>query len=235
MIRQFLLIFILCFSFQLQASDWVINRDHSEVLFKVGYLNVSEVTGRFKEFSGKLNFDKNRVPQNILISILTASIDTGHKMRDNHLQANDFFESKQYPEVIFKSSNVKKIKKNEYEAKGLLTIKKTVRPLTINFTLTDSVTDTWGYENKFIKFQSKLGRKEYSLNWNKSLDDNKYLVSDEVDFWGVFQIQPSHAQTPTSKHMLPDTEYIREREDELRKSKDESTFSKKLRGLINGK
>lgn len=235
MIRQFLLLLSLCFSLQLEASDWVINKDHSEVLFKVGYLNVSEVTGRFKEFSGRLDFDKHKAPQNIIISILTASIDTGHKMRDNHLQANDFFESKQYPEVLFKSSGVKRIKNNEYQAVGFLTIKKMTKPFTINFTLTDSVTDTWGYENKFVKFKSKLGRKEYSLNWNKTLDDSKYLVSDEVDFWGVFQIQPSQAQTPTSKHMLPDTEYIREREDELRKSKDESAFSKKLRSLINGK
>lgn len=235
MTRQFLLLLTVCFSLQLKASDWVINRDHSEILFKVGYLNVSEINGRFKEFSGKLDLDKNKVPQNIKILILTASIDTGHKMRDNHLQANDFFESKQFPEISFTSTNVKKIKINEYKASGLLTIKNTTKPIILNFILTDSVTDTWGYENKFVKFKSKLGRKDYSLNWNKNLDDSKYLVSDEVYFWGAFQIQPSVGQTPTSKHMLPDTEYIREREDELRKSKDESAFSKKLRNLINGK
>ncbi len=235
MIRHSLLLLTFCFSFQLNASDWVINKDHSEILFKVGYLNVSEVNGRFKEFSGKLDFDNNKVPQNIQILILTTSIDTGHKMRDNHLQANDFFESKQYSEISFKSTSVKKNNSNEYEATGLLTIKKTTKPFILKFTLTDSVTDTWGYENKFVKFDSKLRRKEYSLNWNKNLDGSKYLVSDDVYFWGAFQIQPSEGQTPTSKHMLPDTEYIREREDELRKSKGESAFSKKLRNLINGK
>ncbi|MCM2348757.1 MAG: YceI family protein [Bacteriovoracaceae bacterium] len=235
--------FILCslvFSTTTFAAEWVINKDHSEILFKVDYLNVSELTGRFSEYSGKVEIDdKSGLPKNITITVLTNSIDTGHKMRDNHLSTNDFFESRQYPELIFKSSDIKNVGNNQFKANGVLTIKNVNRPTLITFSLTDSVTDTWGYENKFVKFQSKLNRRDFKLNWNKTLDNNKYLVGDEVSYWGVFQIQPSKALTPSSKHMLPDTEYIRQREDKLRKdkteAKDESAFSKKLRNLINGK
>lgn len=221
------------------AADWVINKDHSEILFKVEYLNISELSGRFREFSGSVELSEQNVPEKLSITVLTSSIDTGHKMRDNHLTTNDFFESHQYPQLNFQSTKIKKMGSNKYQAVGILTIKDVKKEMTIPFTLTDSVTDTWGYVNKFVKFESKINRKEFKLNWNKTLDNNKYLVGDEVPFWGVFQIQPSKALTPSSKHMLPDTEYIRQREDKLRQdkteNKEESALAKKFRKLINGK
>lgn len=217
------------------AAEWKINKDHSEVLFKVPYLNVSEITGRFTDYSGTLDFDeKSREITKVNIEISSSTIDTGHKMRDNHLKASDFLESKEYPNIVFKAEKATKLKKDEYRVDGTLTIKKVSRPFTINFSLTDSVKDTWGYENKFVKYSSKLSRKDFGITWNKTLDADKFLVGDEITFWGVFQIQPSSSLTPSSKHMIPDTEYIREREVKLRSNEGESSFSQKIRKLING-
>ena len=86
----------------------------------------------------------------------------------------------------------------------------------IDFTMTESLKDTWGYENKFIKFKSTLKRKDFNLNWNKTLAGEKYLVGDVITFWGSFQIQPANHKTPSTNHMIPDTEYIRLREKEAR-------------------
>lgn len=220
------------------SADWVINKDHSEIMFKVTYLNVSELTGRFTEYSGSVDWDEGQKRfRKISISVLTASADTGHKMRDNHLEGNDFFNSREFPKLTFESTEVKSIGKDKFSARGNLTIKGITKPSVVTFTLTDSVKDTWGYENKFAKFETMVNRKEFNLNWNKTLDGSKYLVGDDVTVWGVFQIQPANAMTPASKHMIPDTEYIRDREEQLRKDgpKEESTLSRKLRKLINGK
>lgn len=217
------------------ASEWKINKDHSEVLFKVPYLNVSEITGRFTDYNGSVEFDeKNRDITNVRIEVDSSTIDTGHKMRDNHLRASDFLESKTYPYIVFKGDKATKLKNDEYRVDGTLTIKKISRPFSINFTLTDSVKDTWGYENKFVKYNSKLSRKDFGITWNKTLDADKFLVGDEITFWGVFQIQPASSLTPPSKHMIPDTEYIRDREIKLRSNEGESSFSQKIRKLING-
>jgi len=226
---------VLLFSFQTYAANWKINKDHSEILFQVPYLGVSELTGRFTDYNGEaqLNEATSKI-DSLKIEISSASINTGHKMRDNHLQASDFLESRQYPNMSFTSSKIIKKNATEYRAEGILTIKKTSRPFTINFTVTDSVKDTWGYENKFVKYKASLNRKDFNINWNKTLDADKFLVGDEITFWGVFQIQPEKSLTPTSKHMIPDTSYIRERENENRKGNEESGFSQKLRKLING-
>jgi polyisoprenoid-binding protein YceI len=201
-----------------QETKWETNKDHSEIHFKVPYLNVSEVSGRFTKFSGLVQFDeKIKTPQQISVKIETASIETGNKMRDGHLKGSDFLQSKQFPTITFISSSIKLIKDNHFSASGELTIKDVTKSAVIDFQLTDSVKDTWGYDNKFVKFKSVVSRKNYNINWNKTLDDQKYLVGDEVTFWGTFQIQPLRGKTPSSKHMIPDTQYIRSREELLRK------------------
>ena len=238
-LMKILLLTLICFFTQLsfaQDQKWVQNKDHSEILFQVPYLNVSEVTGRFNEFDATATFDEKKIlPKEISVTISAASIDTGNKLRDGHLKGSEFFESGTYPHIIFTSKNITQLKPGEFRATGYMKIKKTTKQMTIDFSVTDSVKDTWGYENKFVKFKSKLNRKDFNINWNKTLDNEKYLVGDVITFWGVFQIQPDKAKTPMSKHMIPDTEYIRSREKKNRNNEEESSFSKKMRNLINGK
>lgn len=231
------LFFLLSFNLLAQTkNDWVSNRDHSEVLFQVTYLNVSELTGRFTEFNVKTTFDeKAQKPLEMTVKIDPNSVETGNKMRDGHLKGSDFFEAHKYPFITFVSQKITQLKGNNFKADGILTIKSTARPFAIEFSITDSQKDTWGYENKFIKFKSKLKRSDFKINWNKTLDNEKYLVGDEVSFWGVFQVQPQNSVTPPSKHMIPDTKPIRAREVKNRQPKEEeSSFSNKIKKLING-
>lgn len=212
----FLGLFTSLLSFTTWAQVWVINKDHSEILFQVEYLGISEVNGRFKVFSGSVNFDEKQMPFDMAIKVNTASIDTGNNLRDGHLRANDFLQSKEHPHIVFQSNRVKHLKANLYKAEGQLTIKGNSKPFAINFSLSDSIKDTWGYQNRFVKFTSKINRKDFNIKWNKTLAEQKYLVGDEVDFWGTFQLQPSALKTPGTKHMIPDTSYTRSREMEAR-------------------
>lgn len=236
-ITSFLLLLLLPLA--VFASKWVSNRDHSEVMFQIPYMGVSELTGRFNEFNGEIILsDKNGNPESLVVQIVSASIDTGNKMRDNHLRGNDFFQSEKHPFITFKSNDIKIVKPNAFKATGELSIKGIKKVTTIEFTSTDSLKDTWGYENKFVKFKSTLNRKDFNIVWNKTLDGQQFLVGDTITYWGTFQIQPSRSKTPNSKHMIPDTEYIRERDRERIKSaskEKESALSQKLRKLINGK
>lgn len=216
------------------AETWVTNRDHSEIMFQVPYMGVSELNGRFNEFTGGVEFkDDGITAEELEVKISANSIDTGIKMRDGHLKGSDFFQSSQHPHIIFKSQNIKLVKPGLYKATGDLTMKGITRPSVIEFTTTNALKDTWGYDSKFVKFKSSVNRKDYKINWNKTLDGKEFLVGDVIAFSGTFQIQPGSSKTPNSKHMIPDTEYIRERD--LQRGEEESTFSRKLRKLINGK
>lgn len=220
---------------RVSAATWVTNKDHSEIMFQVPYMGVSELTGRFNEFNGEVIFkDDLKSIESLVVQIPSSSIDTGNKMRDQHLRSGDFFMSQEHPYITFKSQKIVSPSKNTYRASGTLTVKGISRPAVIEFSATDSLKDTWGYENKFIKFRSSLNRKDFNIVWNKTLDGKQFLVGETIAYWGTFQVQPGSAMTPNSKHMIPDTTFIRER-DKKRQESEESTFSKKLRGLINGK
>ena len=231
---KFLILLLLSIPYSF-AATWVTNKDHSEILFQVPYMGVSDVTGRFNEFDGEVVFRPGmKAIDSLTVEIAAASIDTGNKMRDGHLRGSDFFKSQEFQFITFKSNKVKTLKDKSFEAEGTLTVKGISKPSVIQFSTTDSLKDTWGYENKFVKFKSTLNRKDFNINWNKTLDGKEFLVGDTIAFWGTFQVQPSNGKTPNSKHMIPDTTYIRER-DLQRRTEDESWLSKKVRALINGK
>jgi polyisoprenoid-binding protein YceI len=227
----FSILIALIYSHPSFSGPWITNKDHSEIMFEVPYMGVSELTGRFNEFSGSVEYKDDGSIESLIVKIPTASVDTGNKMRDGHLKGNDFFKSNVHPYMTFKSTNVVKVKEDLFKASGILTIKNISKPHTVEFSVTKSMKDTWGYENKFAKFKSSINRKDYLITWNKTLDGKELLVGDEIGIRGTFQLQPVTDKTPNSKHMIPDTDYIRERD--LKRRKEESSFSRSFRKLIN--
>lgn len=214
------------------SAVWHVNKDHSEVQFQVTYMNVSDLTGRFNDYQGSMDLSEKGEPLSMQVEIVSKSIDTGNKMRDGHLRDNDFLQSDYFPQITFKSESVRKIKPSYYRVKGPLTIKGKTKITEFDVNFSNRVKDTWGYENTFVKFTSLINRKDFNIVWNKTLDGQQFLVSDEIVVKGTFQMQPVTAKTPNSKHMIPDTDAIRERD--LQRRKEESSFSKKLRSIING-
>ena len=221
-----LLVCLFVFCFQGRA-EWSIQKDHSEVFFKVTYVNESEVTGRFNSYKGSVEFDDKGIhPTFVQLIIDVASIDTGHRIRDGHLKANDFLMAKKYPKIYFKSESIEHLSANLYRMRGHLELRGVVRPIEFKLSLRPLVKDTWGYASRFAKFEGSLSRKEFGINWNKTLENNLLMLGDEVSFWGTIQLQEAGETTPSSKHLIPDTSYIREREKMLRGEMTKEEFNK---------
>ncbi len=176
------------------------------------YLNISEVTGRFSAFTGKASLDQNQKIVDVLIQIGTTSIETGNKLRDGHLKSHEFLRSKEFPVIIFRSSAIQELGPSKYKATGELVVKGISKQHILSFEVTAPIKDTWSYESRFVKFNTVIDRKKFNLVWNKTLVDNKYLVGDLISVWGTLQLQKTGSATPSSKHMIPDTSYIRRRE-----------------------
>ncbi len=195
------------------AARWQINPDHSEILFEIPYLHISEITGRFKEFQGEVLFPKEGIsPSEISITVMTPSIDSGNRQRDGHLKSHDFLRAQTHPKITFFSQTITPLASDNYRAQGILNVAGVAKPFQIEFTMTKAVRDTWNFESRFVKFSSQFNRRDFGITWNKTLPDNKYLVGDMISIRGTFQLQPALSQTPAVKHLIPDTAYIRKRE-----------------------
>jgi hypothetical protein len=121
-----------------------------------------------------------------------------------------------HPLIIFESKSVQKISLGKYKAIGTLRIRKVSKPLSLLFTLSSPVKDTWNKTSLFAVFSSALDRSDFGIVWNKNIPGQEYLVGEKISFWGTFQLQESTSKTPSNNHMIPDTAYIRER-DQMRR------------------
>lgn len=211
------------------GNSWTINKDHSDIQFKIDYLNLSEVTGKFKIFEGTLIFDQQEKPAELKLKIKSTSIDTGNSLRDSHLKRSDFFDVKIFPYVIFTSNHITKLGLNDYRANGTLTIKNISQAIIVDFTISQSIKDTWNYESKFVSFKTKFLRSDYQISWNKTLPNNTLLIGDEITSWGNIQIQPVSHKTPTSKHLIPLTPYLNDRELVSSGKMDQKSFDEKYK------
>lgn len=215
--KHTLILLLLCTSFCAWAqAKWVINRDHSEVLFQVKYLSVSEVTGRVGEFAGEVLFDATGAPSRLTVQLKVDSISTGNTLRDGHIKAHDFLFAKNYPFMRFTSEKIVALRATKFRAEGALEIRGVSRPHAIEFDLVGPLKDTWGHESRFAKFSTSLSRKDFGIQWNKTVENSQYLVGDAVRIWGQLQLQLSTDKTASTKHLIPDTPAIRAREKILR-------------------
>ena len=163
------------------AETYTIDAGHSEVGFKIRHL-VSNVRGRFNDFSGTINMDpKNIQSSSVEFRIKAESIDTNQANRDKHLRAEDFFFVEKYPEITFKSDSVKPAGKDKYNVTGTLTMRGVSKKVTLPVTYTGEVKDPWGNTKAGFETSTTLNRKDYGIVWNQAVDTGGVILGDDVE------------------------------------------------------
>lgn len=163
------------------AAKYNIDQAHTNVSFTAPHLMVSKVKGRFDQVSGSFDFDEKAVKLNdINVTIKTNSINTNEVDRDKHLRSPDFFDVTKYPEMTFKSTKVNYEKGQPDKVDGELTIRGITKKVTLEVEYNGAVTDPWGNHVVTFEAETKVNRKDFGLNWNKSLDKGGFVVGDEI-------------------------------------------------------
>jgi polyisoprenoid-binding protein YceI len=165
----------------LRADTFAIDPGHSEVSFQIRHL-VSQVRGRFNDFSGTVQLDPKNLPaSSVDFHIKATSIDTNVPDRDKHLRSADFFDVEKYPEITFKSESIKPAGKDKYDVTGTLTMHGVSKKVTLPVTFFGQAKDPWGNTRAGFQTETKLDRKEYGIVWNKALDAGGALLGDDVN------------------------------------------------------
>jgi polyisoprenoid-binding protein YceI len=167
------------------ADDYKLDAAHSSVSFKISHLDISEVHGRFNEFSGSFTIDPDDASKSSFeLTIKTKSVDTNNKARDNHLQSGDFFDVKQFPNITFKSTAVKATK-DGYEVTGDLTMHGETKSITFELKGGKNAEFPKGKQRTGFKTSLKLNRSDYKMDkFAQALGDE---VAIDVSFEGTKQ------------------------------------------------
>ncbi|NUM80036.1 YceI family protein [bacterium] len=176
-----LALFLLTFKANAQTA-WETDPVHSNALFTVTHLVVSEVTGHFKEFSAtmestKADFSDSKVEA----TIKTASISTDNDKRDGHLKSQDFFYAEKFPEIKFVSKSFTKTGDKTYKIAGDLTMRGVTKTIELNAVYKGSVKDPWGNTKTGWTATGSLNRFDYGLNWNSLIEAGGAVVGETVN------------------------------------------------------
>lgn len=173
----FTLIFI---SHSLAGDNYVIDPVHSKVGFSVRHFVISNVEGRFKDFSGTISYDEKDIANSwVKVTIKVASISTDNEKRDSHLKSPDFFDAEKYPEITFVSNKI--IQSNDgYVAVGDLTMRGVTKEIEVPFVIHGTVKDPWGNTRLGAEANLSLNRMDYGIKWNNKLEGGGLVVGEEV-------------------------------------------------------
>ena len=162
--------------------EYKLDTSHSEVGFSVRHLMVTNVRGRFNDFSGSFKYDAaNREVRDVDVVIQAKSIDTNDKKRDDHLRNDDFFATDKFPILTFKATGPVRLgSNNKAKVPGNLTMRGVTKPVTLDVEMLGITTDPWGNEKLGFTAETRLNRQDYGVSWNKTLDRGGVSVGNEV-------------------------------------------------------
>ena len=161
------------------ADTFVFDKAHSTLGFQVRHL-FSKVPGKFDDFSGQIQLDEaNPEQSSVEVTIKTASVDTGVKMRDDDLRSPNFFDAKKFPEITFKSSSVKRTGENTAEVTGNLSMHGVTKEVVLKVELLGKGAGMQGATVSGWDAGTALKRSDFGLSWNKVIEGTK-VVGDDV-------------------------------------------------------
>lgn len=162
-------------------NKWTIETSHSSINFTVAHLVISEVTGRFREFSGKVESIRDDFSDMKLDVVIKAnSIDTDEPKRDAHLKSPDFFDADRYNDITFRSTRVTKIDDNTLTVIGDLMMRGVTRSVELNVVFKGKSKNPMGQTVAVFKASTVINRTEWGLKWNRILEGGGLLAGENV-------------------------------------------------------
>jgi polyisoprenoid-binding protein YceI len=159
-----------------------LDKSHTQIKFSVNRGGWTRITGWFEKFDGSINFDQENVTNSSVNAIIqTGSINTGFARRDAHLRSPDFFSSKEFPTIKFKSSSIEKTGNKSGKMTGNLTMLGVTKPITLEVVFNRKANHPRN-NRVFSGFtaQGKLNRSDFGMNFILRAVSDEVLIKIEA-------------------------------------------------------
>ena len=162
------------------ADRYQIDPAHTQIGFSVRHLVISNVQGKFNEFSGTILYDGQDISKSsVSVTIKAASIDTGVEPRDVDLRSANFFDATKFPEVTFQSTRIEK-RGEGYVALGTLTMHGVAKEVALPFSITGPIKDPGGKQRLGVEASLTINRQDWGLSYSKAMDNGGLIVGNDV-------------------------------------------------------
>lgn len=160
---------------------WKTDPSHTRIEFIARHMMLSKVRGEFQDFDINFDLDTDRPEAaSVEARIKTASVNTRDAQRDAHLRSPDFFNSEEFPEMVFRSTRVERTGEQTGKLYGDLIIRDVTRPVVLDVTYLGSSKSPQGATSIGFEASTKINREDWNLTWNVALETGGWLVAKEV-------------------------------------------------------
>ena len=161
------------------TGTWKIDTIHSNIGFSIKHMVVATFRGRFETYTGGLLASENGTP------VLEGSVDVDSiVVKDEnlagHLKSPDFFDSANYPQITFRSKDVRVTEDGELEVEGDLTLKGHTHTITGRGAINGPHVDIAGNDKLGIELEAVIDRREFGLEWNAPLPKGGFALENDV-------------------------------------------------------
>lgn len=158
------------------AQTWTNDPPHSRMEFAISHNLISELRGVFNDYTiTAQGAETDFSDATIDVIVQTKSIDTQVEQRDEHLRSPDFFNVAKFPEMRFKSKEVRKIDGNTFRLHGDLSLNGITKPVTLIMLHTGSF-EKDGNITSGIRVSGSILRSDYDLGSDFPIA----IIGDEV-------------------------------------------------------
>ncbi len=171
------------------AGEYALDKAHASLIFRVSHMGFSHYTARFTRFDARLHFD----PAQPALSSVSASIDPLSLETDYpdkatldfnaELLGDKWLDSKQFPQLTYRSTSVKLTGPNSARIHGELTLHGVSRPVDLDTTFNGGYAGHPMDPNPRIGFSAKgvLKRSEFGVSYGIPAPGSTMGVGDEVE------------------------------------------------------
>lgn len=180
-----------------EPGRWDIDPDHTAIRFVARHIGLAEIHGRFNRFSGRLWIDERMRDSQVEVYIEADSIDTGVRMRDDHLRSADFLDAATHPYLIFTGSDFVHRGGSHWEVTGVLELHGIARTVKLDTTYLGLGAGMEGEPRAACKAVTELHREDFTLSWQKMLAHNIAAIGTTIRIeLDIQAIRPSQLDSP---------------------------------------
>jgi polyisoprenoid-binding protein YceI len=165
----------------MSKTKWVMDAAHSEIQFKIKHLMITNITGQFTKFEGTVETEgEDFATAKAHITADISSISTNNTQRDGHLQAEDFFDTKNHPQLRFESEKMEKVNEENYKLHGTLTMRGVSKKVVLDAELGGIVKDPRGNIKAGFTITGKINRKDFGVSFGMLTETGGMALGEEV-------------------------------------------------------
>ncbi|MFJ9810886.1 YceI family protein [Streptomyces sp. NPDC101158] len=173
-----------------EPGDWEIDPTHSQIGFTARHIGLARIHGRFNSFAGAVRIAERMEQSAMHVVIDAASIDTGVRMRDDHLRSGDFLDVGTFPTLDFYSERFVHKGGSRWAVTGALTLHGVSRTVTLDTRYLGLGSGLQGETRGACRATTELHREDFTLTWQTLLARGIAAIGSSITIDLDIQIVP---------------------------------------------